>query len=78
MPKITAEYTYTDEELLAILREAYAKIVSKGQEYKFQNQTFTRADLGNVAKMITDLENKIAMAASGGVVSAKVRLGRAT
>lgn len=77
MPQLAAEYEYTDAELLALFRECYAKIAVQGQSYQFGGRTFTRADLAEVQRQITFLENRIAQASTGLRV-VPIRLKRAT
>ncbi|WP_437225001.1 hypothetical protein SH661x_000416 [Planctomicrobium sp. SH661] len=80
MPKQSASFEYTDSELLAILREAYVAVLTKGQTYSFQSggatQSYTRADADTLLKHINTLEQRIS-AASSGFHSLPVRLGRA-
>lgn len=80
MSKIVAAAEYTDEELLAILREAYVKVLVHGQTYTFQSdgatQTFTRANATELMKHIQLLEKRVATA-NCGFNSIQVRLGRA-
>lgn len=65
MAKLAAAFEYSDAELLALYREAYATIAVKGQEYQFGQRRLTRADLAEVQQQIDWLENRIAAASSG-------------
>lgn len=76
MAKLEAGYSYTDEELLAIFREAYAKCAVEGQTYEFMGQKFTRADLQTLANEIDRLEKKVSAAANG-LISVGINLKRA-
>lgn len=64
MAKYEAEYTYTDAELLALYREAIARVSVSGQSYEIMDRVFTAADLGALWKTVTELESRIS-AASG-------------
>jgi hypothetical protein len=62
MAKLTAE-TYTDEELLALYRQALAEL-SVAQSTVLRGKTVTRASIPHIKEMIVWLEGRI-NAASG-------------
>lgn len=66
MAKYEAEYTYTDSELLALYREAMARISVSGQSYEIGDRVFTAADLPAVRQQIEWLESRV-NSASGSV-----------
>lgn len=61
MAKYEASYTYTDAELLALYREALARL-SQHQSYTIMGREFVLADLQYVQDMIQWLESRIAHA----------------
>lgn len=75
MAKPTASYTFTDQELLDLYRQAYAEIAVTGQDYMIGSRRFTAADLSKIAEQISWLESRIE-AASGGLHMTPVRLTR--
>lgn len=77
MAKLAAGFTYTDQELLDLCREAYAKIMKNGQSFTIAGQQFNRANLASLRSEIDALETKVD-GASSGVVFNKVNLRRAT
>lgn len=60
--KYEAEHEYTDAELLALYREALARIPVSGQGYTIAGRTFTMADLQHVREMVEWLEVRISSA----------------
>ncbi len=78
MAKIVAENSYTDSELLALVREAIAKLMAGGQSYDIGGQSFTRADLGMLRTYAQELEYRINEASTGGIAWGKVSRRRAT
>lgn len=65
MAKLVAENEYTDAELLALWREAYAKLSIGGQEVTIRGRTFRAADLPHIRDQITWLESRIGSEESG-------------
>ena len=65
--KITAAFTYTDQELLDLWRSADAA-VSLGQSYQVGDRTLTRADAEEITEKITFYESRV-NAASGMAVN---------
>lgn len=76
MAKLTPTATYTDTELLALWREAFARI-SVGHSYRIGSRTMTKADVEEVRKMISWLEQRVEAEASG-PITVDVRRKRAT
>ncbi len=65
--KFAANYTYTDQELLDLYREAVAAIAATGAGYKCDDgREFTAANGPWLTSEITRLERRIAVAASSG------------
>lgn len=62
MAKLTAQYDYTDAELLALFREAKA-YASQNKEYTIAGKTYRRQDLPDIEAAITKLERRINAAA---------------
>jgi hypothetical protein len=56
--KLVAQATYTDAELLALWREAFAA-VSVGKSYTLRGKMLTRANIDEITKAITFLEKRI-------------------
>lgn len=50
--------TFTDTDLLVLMRNAYAQI-SLGQSYTIGTRTLTRADLASVQDQISWLESRV-------------------
>lgn len=73
--KITTANTYTDAELLALLREGVAQIAATGQSYSIAGRTYTAANLPSMRDTIDWLESRIS-AASSGIVTNYARLVR--
>jgi len=73
MSKLTPSATYTDAELLALFREAYAKVVVQGQEFEFDGRRWTMADATTISREIDRLEARIA-AENHGIVSLPARI----
>lgn len=71
LPKLP---TMTDADLLAAVRFAIMEITLKGQSYAFDGMNLTRANLEELRKLETDLQNRVAAAGSpsGGVKSYQV------
>jgi hypothetical protein len=57
--KITAAHDYSDQDLLALYREALAVITVKGQSYTISGRSFTMADIREIRQMVTHLESRI-------------------
>lgn len=75
MAKLVASFEYTDAELLALYREAFAAVSVKGRSYTIGDRSFTAQDLNHIRDTITWLEQRITTA-SGGIASNLVRLNR--
>lgn len=73
--KVTTANTYTDAELLALLREGVALIAATGQSYQIAGRMYTAAQLPSMRDTIDWLESRIA-AAESGMVTNYVRLVR--
>lgn len=58
MAKLTPDYTYTDAELLALYRQALAKL-SFSEEYEEGGIRVRRADIPGITKAIEWLETRI-------------------
>ena len=63
--KFKAAASYSDAELLALYREAEARIVATGQSYSLEGRTLTRANLPDIQERIRELEAKINKASRG-------------
>lgn len=74
MAKLTTSNTYTDEELLALYREAIAQL-SVAQTYRLDGVEYTRAQLPHLRKVVEWLESRIAVA-SGRQAHNTARFGR--
>jgi hypothetical protein len=59
MAKFAANYDYTDAELLALFREAYAQIAATGVSYTIAGRQWASADLPAIQKQIEWLEGRI-------------------
>lgn len=68
MAKYEAEYEYTDAELLALFRQAKARVSISGESYTIGGRTFRSADLAEINRTIKSLEAAIG-AASGPAVN---------
>ncbi len=80
MPEKIEPYAeYTDAELLALVRQAIAEIVTYGKSYAIRGREMSRANLDDLRNFQTDLERRIAAADSGGTGIAvnQVAFGRA-
>ena len=75
MAKLVAEYTYTDAELLALYREALAKL-SLRQETTILGERLVFADLAKVQAQIEWLENRVNAASGLAVNYAKIVMPR--
>lgn len=73
--KVTTANTYTDAELLALLREGVALIAATGQSYQISGRMFTAANLPSMRDTIDWLEGRIS-AESNGIVTNYARLVR--
>lgn len=73
--KVTTANTYTDAELLALLREGVALIAATGQSYQISGRTYTAANLPSMRDMIDWLEGRIS-SESNGIVTNYARLVR--
>jgi hypothetical protein len=74
--KPTADFTYTDQELLDLWRECLAVISIKGKSYKMgsNGREFTAFDLGEVRGMVEYFERRVG--SLSGIQSNKVRMKR--
>lgn len=60
MAKLVAEFAYTDAELLALAREAFAKLLAgECQEYRVGPKVFRKHDLADLNTMIISLERRV-------------------
>jgi sialic acid synthase SpsE len=50
--KVTADATYTAQEMVDLIREAIAKVIKYGTSYTTDGDTITRADLPNLQKQL--------------------------
>ena len=73
--KVTTANSYTDAELLALLREGVALIAATGQSYMISGRTYTAANLPAMRDTIDWLESRISSSESG-VATNLVRLVR--
>jgi len=73
--KVTTANTYTDAELLALLREGVALIAATGQSYQISGRMYTAANLPSMRDTIDWLEGRIS-AESNGIVTTYARLVR--
>lgn len=64
MAKYEAEYTYSDQELLNLYREAAAAISQK-QSYEIMGRVWTGVDADKLWAIIRDLETRVSAATSG-------------
>lgn len=76
MSKYEAANTYTDAELLALYREAAARVSVSGQSYKLGTKEFTAADLPEIRRMIDWLDQRVNAAAGQGMAHNVARLKR--
>jgi hypothetical protein len=60
--KPTADFTYTDQELLNLWREAHAVCSVRGQSYTVLGQTVTSFDLEAIRKQIEFYEARVSAA----------------
>lgn len=63
--KVTTANTYTDAELLALLREGVALIAATGQSYQIAGRTYNAANLPAMRDTIDWLESRISSTANG-------------
>lgn len=78
MPKLTADASYTDEELLELSREAIASLMAGGQRYRIGSREYQFADLGALREQVEWLEKRIARTTAGGLSYRNVNLKRRT
>jgi len=64
MAKFAAEFTYTDQEILDLLREGLLRVTVEGQEYEFRGRRFTMANLNDLQEAIRIYENRVNAAAN--------------
>lgn len=62
--KPAADFTYTDQELLDLWREALAIVSIRGKSYQIGRRMLTAHDLQEIREMVTYFEERVA-AASG-------------
>ena len=65
MAKLAADHEYTDAELLALYREAFARLSVGGQSYKIGTREYVAADLPHIRETITWLESRVESSSSG-------------
>jgi len=75
MAKLAAAFEYTDQELLDLAREAYAKIMKTGQSVTVAGQQFNRVNAGKLLNMISTLETRVSTSTSG-LIMASANLNR--
>ena len=63
--KPAADFTYTDQELLNLWREALAVISIKGSSYKIGSREYTFHDLDHVLAMVKYFEERVAAETTG-------------
>ena len=63
--KVTTANTYTDAELLALLREGVALIAATGQSYQIHGRIYTAAQLPSMRDTIDWLEARITSESTG-------------
>lgn len=73
--KVTTANTYTDAELLALLREGVALIAATGQSYTIAGRTYMAANLPAMRETIDWLESRIS-STENGIVTNLARLVR--
>lgn len=71
--KIAADFTYTDQELLDLVREAIARISKYGGEWSLLGQDCTEADLGRLREWEQDLQDRISAATGPAIVVGRMR-----
>jgi hypothetical protein len=59
MAKFSTSNVYSDGELLALFREAYAQIAATGVSYSIAGRQWSSADLPQIRDEITWLEGRI-------------------
>lgn len=59
MSKYVAQFEYTDAELLALFREALARVSVSGQSYQIAGRIFTAANLPEIRKQVEWLESRV-------------------
>ena len=69
MAKLTADHTYSDQELLDLAREAMARIVAGAVETWIGQERYRKADLPQLRAYISELESKIEAASNPGGMS---------
>lgn len=57
--KFATSNTYSDSELLALSREAYAQVTATGKAYMIAGRSYTAADLPELRQSIEWLEARI-------------------
>lgn len=65
MAKLAAGFTYTDAEMLDLVREAIIKVSVHGQSYMIAGRTYTRANLTELENLRQKIEARVNGAASG-------------
>lgn len=76
MAKREAQYTYTDEELLALVREAIVNLIAGAQEYRIGSKSWRGVDLAELRLIRDDLEARTGTGPSS-TRSGLVRVGTA-
>lgn len=71
MPSVkpTADFTYTDQELLNLWREAHAVCSVRGQSYTVAGQTVTSNDVDKIRKQVEFYEQRVSAASNGLVIN---------
>jgi|GEM_PF-5110539 len=63
--KITADFEYSDVELLAIVREAIATVTKFNQAYTIRGREYHRADLPELVALEQRLAERVARKSQG-------------
>ncbi|MFM9964451.1 MAG: hypothetical protein ACKV2Q_24880 [Planctomycetaceae bacterium] len=82
MAKLVAENDYTDAELLALAREAFAKLLAgECQEYRVGPKVFRKHDLADLDNLIIRLDRRVGTSTTStsgtGVLRSGVSFARA-
>lgn len=73
MAKLTPSAEYSDEEIVALLREGIVKVAVKGQEFEFESRRWTMSNLDELQKLLQFFEDRLS-AATDGMISAPIRM----
>lgn len=66
---VGSQQTFSDEELLKLIRQAIAEVTFYGQSNIVRGRTYTRADLAELRKLEGDLTARVNSASTGRVVN---------